>query len=667
MSSAFREILPGRRRVTPCAERRAPSRHRPECTAADGARHTAPGARRHAVGTRPPLAIVALATTILACRGTETPSYDTDPRPVGVTRTIAKASGVVARNVPVEDGQWTMASKDYANTRYSGLGEITAANVARLRVAWTWSTGNDRGHEGAPLVVGSTMYVVTPFPNQLYALDLANGGAMKWSYRPPFIPAAAGVSCCGYINRGAAYADGRVFYNTLDNQVIAVDAATGREAWRTTVGSIDRGETITMAPIVVKGKVILGNSGGEFGVRGWVTALDAATGKIAWRAYSTGPDADVLIGADFKPFYQKDRGKDLGLTTWQPGGWQHGGGTMWGWLSYDPALDLLYYGTGNAGPWNPDLRPGDNKWAATLFARDPDDGQAKWAYQIWPHDRNDYDAVNENILLDLPLGDTTGGAAPRRVLLRAERNGYMYLIDRTNGEVVAADSFAYSTLTRGVDMKTGQPIENAEKWIKHGQVTREICPAVPGGKDWEPAAYSFSTGLLYVPGNNLCMDAEGVEANYIEGTPYIGTHHRFYAGPGGNRGEFFAWDPVARRKIWSIPESFPVWSGAVATAGDVVFYGTLDRWFKAVDARTGKLLWQFRTGAGISAQPITYRGPDGRQYVAIMDGPGGWAGVTVESEVDVRDSTAGDGFAGATADLRNHTARGGTLYVFALP
>jgi alcohol dehydrogenase (cytochrome c) len=336
---------------------------------------------------------------------------------------------------------------------------------------------------------------------------------------------------------------------------------------------------------------------------------------------------------------------------------------MWGWISYDPSLDLIYYGTGNAGPWNPELRPGDNKWASTLFARNPDNGYAKWAYQIWPHDRDDYDAVNESILLDLP---SAAGAPARKVLMRAERNGYMYMIDRTSGEVVSADSFAYSTVTHGVNKETGEPIENKEKWIKHGQLTREICPAVPGGKDWEPAAYSFTTGLLYVPGNNLCMDVMGVEANYIEGTPYIGTNNRFYAGPGGNRGEFFAWDPVARKKVWTIAEDFPVFSGTVATAGNVVFYGTMDRWFRAVDARTGKLLWQFRTGAGINAQPITFRGPDGKQYVAIMDGPGGWPGPTVESEADPRDSTAGDGFVGATSDLPSKTRRGGTLYVFAL-
>jgi PQQ-dependent dehydrogenase (methanol/ethanol family) len=507
------------------------------------------------------------------------------------------------------------------------------------------------------------MYVLSPFPNTLYALDLTRPGApAKWSYSPPFIPAAPGVSCCGHVNRGAAFADGTIYFATLDNQVAAVDAATGSERWRVTVGAIERGETMTMAPLVVKGKVLVGNSGGEFGVRGWLTALDAATGRIAWRAWSTGPDEDVLIGPDFAPFYAKDRGTDLGVESWPPDMWKRGGGTAWGWISYDPELDLVYYGTGNAGVWNPDLRPGDNKWAATLFARDPDTGEAKWAYQIWPHDRTDYDAVNESVLLDLPL---EGGT--RKVLVRAERNGFMYVMDRATGEIIAADSFAYSTSTKGVDLKTGEPIEDTSRWIRHGRVVREICPAVPGGKDWQPMAYSFRTGLLYVPGNNLCMDVEGVEANYIEGTPYVGAVSRFYAGPGGNRGMFFAWDPVNRRKVWSVRENFPVWSGALATAGDVVFYGTMDRWFKALDARTGELLWRFRTASGVISQPITYRGPDGRQYVAVFDGIGGWPGAVVANDLDPRDSTAADGFVGATSDLPKYTEKGGTLYVFALP
>jgi alcohol dehydrogenase (cytochrome c) len=253
------------------------------------------------------------------------------------------------------------------------------------------------------------------------------------------------------------------------------------------------------------------------------------------------------------------------------------------------------------------------------------------------------------------------------VLLRAEKDGYMYMLDRGTGQVIAADSFAYSTVVRGVDLKTGRPRENPEKWVRTGQVTREICPSVQGAKDQEPTSYSVRTGLLYVPANNLCEDVEGAEANYVEGTPYIGANSRAYAGPGGHRGEFFAWDPVRRRKVWSIKEHFTIWSGAVATAGDVVFYGTMDRWFRAVHARTGQVLWQFRTGAGITAQPITYRGPDGRQYVAIIDGPGGWMASTVENHADPRDSTASDGAVGASSDLRKHTVRGGTLDVFALP
>ncbi|HET7464877.1 MAG TPA: PQQ-dependent dehydrogenase, methanol/ethanol family [Longimicrobium sp.] len=568
------------------------------------------------------------------------------------------------RNVTVpEDGQWVMPSRDYANTRFSGLDQINASNVRTLRLAWTFSDDNEFGHEGAPLVVGSTMYVLSPFPNTLFALDLAQPGApVKWKYRPPVQRSAPGVSCCGHINRGPAFAGGRVFFNTLDNQVIAVDAATGKEAWRVRVGDINRGETMSMAPLVVKGKVLVGNSGGEFGVRGWIMALDAATGQTAWKAYNTGPDTDVLIGPGFHAFYPKDRGKDLGATSWPPGAWQQGGATVWGWISYDPALDLVYYGTGNAGPWNPDLRPGANKWAASIFARDPDTGEARWAYQFWPHDRQDYDAINESVLLDLPIGGQT-----RRVLVRAERNGYMYVMDRQTGQVLSADTFGYNTMMRGVDLKTGQPREIPEMAVRTGVVTRGICPTPGGGKDWQPTAWSPRTGLLYVPAQNLCMDVEGTEANYIAGTPYTGIVSAWYAGPGGNRGEFFAWDPVRRRKTWSIKERFTLWSGALATAGDVVFYGTMDRWFRAVDARTGKILWQFRTGSGIVSQPITFRGPDGKQYVAVMDGVGGWTGAIVENDLSQGDPTAADGAAGASQDLPDHTMKGGTLYVFALP
>jgi PQQ-dependent dehydrogenase (methanol/ethanol family) len=579
--------------------------------------------------------------------------------PPGEARATMGASGAAAD----EDGQWVMAAKDYQGTRFSGLSQINAANVATLRPAWTFSTGVRRGHEAAPLVVGSTMYLVSPFPNHLFALDLARPGApLKWKYTPPQQRAAQGVACCDVVNRGAAYADGKVFFNTLDNQTVAVDGETGKEVWRTKLGDINRGETMTMAPLVVKGKVLVGNSGGEMGVRGWLTALDAGTGKIVWRAYSTGPDADVLIGPEFKPFYPDDRGKDLGLKTWPSNSWTVGGGTVWGWLTYDPELDLLYYGTGNPGPWNPEQRPGDNKWTASVFARDVETGQAKWAYQWSPHDVHDYDGTNESIVLDLPIGGRT-----RKTLVRADRNGYLYVLDRATGEVISADTFVHVTSGLGVDLKTGKYQPNPEKYPHLAQVVRDICPAAPGGKDWQPSSFSPRTGLVYMPNNNLCMDVESLEANYIAGTPYVGMQVVMHPGPGGNRGEVTAWDPVRRRPVWKVKERFPVWSGTVVTAGDLVFYGTMEGWFKALDARSGKLLWQFKTESGIVGQPISYRGPDGKQYIAVFAGVGGWAGAVVAGEVNPADSTVGLGFAGAMGDLPSATSRGGTLYVFGLP
>jgi lanthanide-dependent methanol dehydrogenase len=562
-----------------------------------------------------------------------------------------------------DDGQWIMPARNFASTRYSGLNEITAGNVAQLRLAWTFSTGVTRGHEAAPLVVGNTMYVVTPFPNLLYALDLSQPGApLKWTYKPDPALASQGVACCDLVNRGASYFDGKIFYNTLDAHTVAVDAKTGKEVWKTKVGDITKGESVTMAPLVVKGKVLVGNSGGEFGVRGWLTALDAKTGKLAWRAYHTGPDKDVLIGARFEPFYPQDQGKDLGVSSWPSDAWKIGGGGTWGWISYDPELNLIYYGTSNPGPWNPEVRPGDNKWTAGMFARDPDNGDAVWAYQWSPHDLYDHDGINELVLLDLPIKGKT-----RKVLIRPERNGYVYVLDRQTGEVLSADPYGFITTSRGVDLKTGRLIEVPEKATRTGKVVREICPAAPGTKDWQPSSYSPRTGLLYIPHQNLCEDVEGVEANYIEGTPYVAAIVKMYAGPGGNRGVVTAWDPVARKPVWEVKEKFPVWSGTVVTAGDVVFYGTMDGWFKALDARSGAELWRFKTGSGIIGQPIVYRGPDQKEYVAVLSGVGGWAGAVVAGGLDIRDSSAALGFVNAMKDLPQVTTKGGMLYVFALP
>ncbi|RWQ64569.1 MAG: PQQ-dependent dehydrogenase, methanol/ethanol family [Mesorhizobium sp.] len=568
-----------------------------------------------------------------------------------------------AAAAPLDDGQWTMPAKNYASTRYSELAEITEDNVKTLQVAFTFSTGVNKGQEAAPLVVGDTMYIVTPFPNIIYALDLARPGApMKWKFEPNPEPAAQGVACCDVVNRGAAFSNGRIYFNTLDGHTIAVDAATGKPVWNTHIGNINIGETITMAPLMVKGKVLVGNSGGEMGVRGWIKALDAGDGHVIWTAYSTGPDAEVLIGPDFKPHYDMDKGKDLGVTSWPPDAWKIGGGNVWGWISYDPDLDLIFHGTGNPGPWNPDLRPGDNKWTSGIFARDPDTGNAKWFYQWTPHDLHDYDGINEQVLLDM-----TWQGKPRKVLVRPERNGYVYLLDRTTGEVLSAVPFGPVNSSKGVDLKTGRLIVNPEKETSTGKVVRNICPTASGLKDWQPSAFSPKTGLLYIPHNNLCMDEEGVEVNYIAGTPYVGMNVRMIAGPGGHRGAFTAWNVAAAKPAWILKENFPVWSGAVVTAGNVVFYGTMEGWFKAVSATTGKLLWQFKTSSGIIGQPITYRGPDGHQYVAILSGVGGWAGAIVSGDLDPRDATAALGFANVMKDLKDVTTPGGTLYVFRLP
>ena len=564
---------------------------------------------------------------------------------------------------PADDGNWVMPGKDYASTRFSALTQVTPANVRNLGVAFTFSTATTHGYEAPPLVVNGTMYLITPFPNDVYALDLTKPGApTKWVFKPKPIAASQGVACCDVVNRGAVYSNGKIIFNTLDGQTIAVDANSGQQIWRTQLGNIQKGETITMAPLVAGGKVLVGDSGGEMGVRGWITALDEGSGKVVWKAFNTGPDKDVLIGSRFRPFYASDQGKDLGVKTWPPDAWKIGGATVWGWVSYDPALNLIYYGTSNPGPWNPDQRPGDNKWSTGVFARDLNTGEAVWYYQSSPHDLFDHDDINEIILADIPWN---GGRRP--VMLRPARNGYFYVMDRRNGQVLSATPYGYINSSKGVDLKSGRLIPVAEKEPKSGRVTRNICPAAPGAKDWNPAAFSPITGLIYIPHLNLCMDEGVMEANYISGTPYLGADAKMYAGPGGNRGVFTAWDPMRRRAVWEIKEDLPLWSPALATAGGLVFYGTMDGWFKAVDARSGKLLWQFKAGSGIIGQPISYRGPDGRQYIAVVAGVGGWAGAIVAGSLDARDGTAGGGFVNAMKDLPLHTGKGGTLHVFALP
>ncbi len=573
--------------------------------------------------------------------------------------------------------EWSTPSGTLQGTRFSSLTEITSANVSTLVEEFSFPTGTKASHQGQPLVVGSTMYIVTPFPNKLIALDLRVTGQTLWTFDPGANRYARGVACCDTVNRGPAYADGKVIYNVLDGTAVAVDAISGRLVWRTKLGDPATGETLTGAPIVIKDKVIVGNAGGEMGVRGWVQALDVYTGRVLWKAYNTGPDADVLIGSKFRPFYAKDRGTDLGATTWPGTMWRQGGSTAWAWFTYDPDLNLLYYGTANPGVWNPDMRPGDNKWGATIFARNPDTGEAVWAYQLTPHESWDFDSMNETIVVDLVVD----GKA-RKAAVHFDKNGFVYTFDGATGEVLSAEKFAHVTWADHVDLTTGAPAVNPGMQTHEGVITENICPTPLGAKEFVPAAYSPNTGLFYVPGINFCFSFEPLRALYIAGTPFVGANLSFTPGPGDFLGELFAWDASTGTRAWSIHEPLPLYSGVLATAGDIVFYGTLDKWFKAVDAKTGEVLFQRQLECGIVGNPITYVAPDGKQRVAVYTGVGWLAGAFAggacpaggdddESESENEDSPMAKAVKERRSEQRaapaTTGARSGFVHVFKLP
>ena len=526
---------------------------------------------------------------------------------------------------------WVMPTGDYANTRYSKLNQITAANVGKLQVAWTFSTGVLRGHEGGPLVIGNMMYVHTPFPNKVYALDLSQENKIVWAYEPKQDPNVIPVMCCDTVNRGVSYGDGKIFLHQADTTLVALDAKTGKVVWSVKNGDPSKGETGTSAPMVFKDKVIIGISGGEFGVRGSVTAYNIKDGKQVWRGYSMGPDSDTLIDPAKTTHLGKPVGKDSGINTWQGDQWKIGGGTTWGWYSYDPELNLMYYGSGNPSTWNPKQRPGDNRWSMTIFARDVDTGMARWVYQMTPHDEWDYDGVNEMILTDQQIG----GQA-RKLLTHFDRNGLGYTLDRVTGELLVAEKFDPKVnWTTGVDMNKSSPTYGRPKVVdqysteKGGEDVnaKGICPAALGTKDEQPAAYSPDTQLFYVPTNHVCMDYEPFKVSYTAGQPYVGATLSMYPPPGETHmGNFIAWDNKTGKIVWSNKEQFSVWSGALATAGGVVFYGTLEGYLKAVDAKTGKELYKFKTPSGIIGNVTTYE-QGGRQYVAVLSGVGGWAGI----------------------------------------
>ncbi len=474
-------------------------------------------------------------------------------------------------------------------------------------------------------------------------------------------PSVQAVACCDNVNRGLSFGDGKVFLSQLDGNLVALNAQTGKEAWKVQNADPKVGATMTSAPHIYKDKVIVGVSGGEFGVRGHVTAYDIKDGTQVWRAYSMGPDEDVRLADDFNQANPHFGQRNQGTGTWQGDQWKTGGGTTWGWYAFDPQLNLFYYGTGNPSTWNPSQRPGDNKWSMTIFARDVDTGKAKWGYQMTPWDAWDYDGVNEMILADLNIG---GKAV--KAIVHFDRNGFGYTLDRTNGTLLVAEKFDPDVnWATSVDKRTGRPIEVAAMRTQAGKNSQGICPAALGSKDQQPASFSPRTKLFYVPTNHVCMDYEPFEVKYTAGQPYVGATLRMFPGPGGHMGAVIAWDAATGKIVWSNKERFSAWSGTLVTATDLVFYGTLEGYMKAVDAKTGKELWRFKTPSGIIGNPMTYIGPDGKQYVAILSGVGGWAGIGLAAGLE--GDSEGLGAVGAYKKLAEYTTLGGVLTVFSLP
>ena len=533
-------------------------------------------------------------------------------------------------STPKADGEWLMPGGDAANTRHSALRQITADNVGRLQPAWQFATGAARGQEGAPLIVDGVMLVHTPFPNEVRAVALSDRRVL-WTYRPTQQAQVASLMCCDTVSRGLGYGFGKVFVQQADATLVALDARSGKLVWRTSNGDPLAGATATNAPHVFDRVVITGISGGEYGVRGYLSAFDVDTGRRIWRGYSVGPDAEMLMDPARSMTWRDGRlqpvGADSSLRSWRGDAWKTGGGTTWGWYAYDPALRLVYYGSGNPGTWNPLQRPGDNRWSMSLWARDIDTGRVRWVYQMTPHDEWDYDGVNEPILFDAAGAD----GRPRRLLAHFDRNGFAYTLDRASGELLGAEKFDPSVnWASHVDHFSGRPVVVAERSPEqHGedQTTPMICPPAIGAKNQAPAAYNSALGLFLVPTNHLCMDFEPFHIDYTAGQPYVGASITMHPVPGdeGALGAFIAWDAVTGRRVWAHREASPVWGGALSTASGLVFYGTLDARLKALDARSGRELWVSPPlPSGVVGNVISWL-DGGRQYVGVLTGVGGLA------------------------------------------
>lgn len=570
------------------------------------------------------------------------------------------------------ENNWVMQGKNYSANHYSTLTQVNAGNVKNLKVAWSFSTGLLSGHEGAPLVVNGKMYIHTSFPNNTFALDLDDPTRILWQDKPKQNAAARAVACCDIVNRGLAFwpGDGKtpplILKTLLDGHVAALNADTGAVVWKIENSDYKVGSTLTVAPHVYKDIVLIGSSGAELGVRGYMTAYDVRTGEQKWRAYATGPDSDVLIGDSFNKANPHYGQKGLGTSTWEGEAWKIGGGTNWGWFSYDPDTNLVYYGSGNPAPWNETMRPGDNKWTMTIWGRDLDTGEAKFGYQKTPHDEWDYAGINFMMLSEQKDKD----GKTRKLLTHPDRNGIVYTLDRTDGTLISANKIDDTVnVFKKVDLKSGVPVRDPEYGTRMDHLAKDVCPSAMGYHNQGLDSYDPTKELFFLGVNHICMDWEPFMLPYRAGQFFVGATLNMYPGPKGNRqlaeglGQIKAYNAITGTFKWEKMERFAVWGGTAATAGNVVFYGTLDGFIKARHSDTGELLWKFKLPSGVIGHPIVFQ-HKGTEYVAILYGVGGWPGVGLV--FDLQDPTAGLGAVGAFKQLANYTQMGGGLMVFSL-
>ncbi|WWM71806.1 methanol/ethanol family PQQ-dependent dehydrogenase [Sphingomonas kaistensis] len=520
--------------------------------------------------------------------------------------------------------------------RFSTLTKINADNVGRMVPAYTASLGGEkqRGQESQPIVYDGMIYVTGSY-SRVFAFD-ARTGEEKWQYDAR-LPDGI-MPCCDVVNRGAAIYGDKIIFGTLDAHLVALNRQTGKVIWNKTLAPYDAGYSFTAAPLIVKGKVIYGNSGGEFGIVGKVEARDVNTGELVWSR----PTVEGHVG--------QLNGKPSTMTgklnaSWQGDLWKSGGGATWLGGTYDPGTNLLYFGTGNPAPWNSHLRPGDNLYTSSTVALDPDSGEIKWHYQTTPHDGWDFDGVNEFIPFD---------AGGRKLGAKADRNGYFFVLDRTNGKFISANPFVSKTTWANGFNKQGRP--NFVAANRPSAPTAEkgstvfSAPSFLGGKNWMPMSYSKQTGMFYIPSNEWGMDIWNEPVAYKKGAAYLGAGFTIKPLYEDHIGVLRAMDPATGKIKWEYKNKAPLWGGVLSTAGNLVFTGTPEGYLKAFDAQTGKELWKFNTGSGVVGSPVTWE-QDGQQYVAVMSGWGGAVPL----------------WGGEVAKAVQHINQGGSLWVFKLP